>query len=538
MTRDAWWQTAVLYQIYPRSFVDSDGDGIGDLTGIMHQLDHLNDGTSASLGVDAVWLSPFYPSPQADFGYDVSDFQAVDPVYGTLADFDKLVTALHDRGMRIVVDLVMNHTSVAHPWFLESRSSRTNSKRGWYIWAGPGQGGGPPNNWLSAFEKYGPAWTYDDLTGEYYLHSFTPGQPDLNWRNPAVRAAMRDVWRFWLDRGVDGFRVDVAHRLLKDAQLRDNPPELMHARRYVSHPRLRQRNLDLPEVHDVLKELRQVLDSYGGRFALGEVPINNDARLAEYFGGEGMQTAFHVAFWEQPWLAEAFRETVDSIISLAPAGALPTYALATHDISRTVTRYGDVDCARVAATMLLTLRGIPCVYYGEEIGLSDVRLPEGQELDIDGRDGTRVPMHWDSSGKGFTVGRPWLPFGSNLAGVNVARQHADPDSLLNLYRRLIWYRRGSRALRYGDYRSVDGGVDTFCFVRSTPDERLLIALNFSAEPGLVAVSGLPGTGRVELSTISGRRGVLVDLGAFPLASREGVIVRLAPENPGRRGASG
>jgi alpha-glucosidase len=527
VTRDAWWQTAVLYQIYPRSFADSDGDGIGDLTGIVNRLDHLNDGTPASLGVDAVWLSPFYPSPQADFGYDISDFQSVDPVYGTLADFDKLVTALHDRGMRIVVDLVMNHTSVEHPWFRESRSSRTSSKRDWYIWASPGSDGGPPNNWLSAFEKCGTAWTYDDLTGEYYLHSFTPGQPDLNWRSPAVRAAIREVWQFWLDRGADGFRVDVAHRLLKDAQLRNNPPELAHARRYVSHPRLRQRNLDLPEVHDVLKDLRQVLDSYGNRFALGEVPIDNDARLAEYFGSEGMHTAFHIAFWEQPWRADAFREVIDSMASFAPAGALATYALATHDISRTVTRYGDFDCARVAAMMMLTLRGIPCVYYGEEIGLADVRLPEGQTLDIDGRDGPRVPMHWDSSGKGFTAGKPWLPFGSNLADVNVTRQDADPDSLLNLYRRLIWYRRGSRALRYGGYRSVESGADTFCFVRSVTDEQILIALNFAAEPQLVALSDLFETGRVELSTKPGRNGMQVDLRAFSLASREGVIVRLA-----------
>jgi alpha-glucosidase len=521
-----WWHDAVLYQIYPRSFADSNGDGIGDLPGIISRLDYLGGGTSSSLGVDALWLSPFYPSPQADFGYDISDYRAVDPVYGTLSDFDELLEQAHRRGMRVLIDLVMNHTSVEHPWFVESRASRTSPERHWYIWADPGPDGGPPNNWLSAFEQCGTAWCYDQRTGQYYLHTFTPGQPDLNWRNPEVRAAMREIWRFWLDRGVDGFRIDVAHRLMKDPSLRDNPPEIADARRHVSHPRLRQRNLDLPEVHDVLRELRQVLDSYDGRFALGEVPISDDTRLSEYFGGDGMQTAFHVAFWEQPWQAEGFRATVDGLAGRMRPGALPTYALATHDISRTVTRYDSADRARVAAMMMLTLRGVPCVYYGEEIGMRDAPPPPGSTLDVDGRDGTRAPMQWDASGAGFTSGTPWLPFGSTQKEVNVARQHGDSDSLLNLYRRLIRFRRGSVALRRGDYRSLDCPQDAFVYLRSAPGQRLLIALNFAPHPTSITASELPALGRIELSTRADRDGSQVHTSPLLLGPHEGVIVRL------------
>ncbi|MEV0590106.1 alpha-amylase family glycosyl hydrolase [Nonomuraea cavernae] len=520
-THEGWWREAVVYQIYPRSFADSGGDGIGDLPGVISRLDHLE-----SLGVDAIWLSPFYPSPLADFGYDVSDFENVDPVYGTLADFDQLLRRAHERGIRVLVDLIMNHTSAEHPWFAESRSSRTDPKRDWYIWADPGPGGGPPNNWLSAFEKCGPAWTLDEATGQFYLHSFTPGQPDLNWRNPEVRAAMHKVWRFWLDRGVDGFRVDVAHRLLKDAALRDNPAEVAHARRHVTHPGARQRNLDLPETQDVLRELRSTLDSYGGRIALGEVPISDDRRLAAYFGGDGLHTAFHIAFWEQPWQGSAFREVVDRLAGLARPGALPTYALATHDISRTVTRFGGGGRLRVAAMMLLTLRGVPCVYYGEEIGMADAQPPLDLVLDVDGRDGARVPMQWDATGCGFTGAElPWLPFADGQAEVNVARQQDDPDSLLNLYRRLIAFRRASAALRSGDYRSLETPGHVFAYLRSAPGERLLVALNFAPHSTSVAVPDLPLEGQVELST-GARSGQTVNLRPLLLAPDEGVIVRI------------
>ncbi|WP_274918271.1 alpha-amylase family glycosyl hydrolase [Streptomyces sp. WZ-12] len=544
-----WWREAVLYQIYPRSFADSNGDGIGDLRGIISRLDHLRDGTPSSLGVDALWLSPFYPSPQADFGYDISDYQDVDPVYGTLADFDELVVEAHRRGLRVVVDLVMNHTSTEHPWFTESRSSRANPKRNWYIWADPAPDGGPPNNWLSAFEKCGPAWTLDPATGQYYLHSFTPGQPDLNWREPAVREAMRKVWRFWLDRGVDGFRADVAHRLLKDERLRDNPPELAPARRHVSVPGMRQRQLDLPEVHDVLRELREVLDSYPGldgslaegRFVLGEVPISDDSRLADYFGGEGMHTVFHIAFWEQPWEGAAFRRTVDGLLAAMRPGSWPTYALATHDISRTVSRFGGWGPARAAAVIMLTLPGTPCVYYGEEIGMADAPPPAGLERDVDGRDGQRTPMQWDASGKGFGTGTPWLAPGPDAGRANVEAQRDDSESMLGLYRRLIRYRGGSAALRRGGYRSLDSSGDSYVYLRQAAGELLLVAVNFRHVPAQVEITGvdLPAAGRIELSTHAGRAGATVPLGPLALGPLEAVVVRLAdgvPTDPGATAA--
>ncbi|WBB78678.1 alpha-amylase family glycosyl hydrolase [Micromonospora sp. WMMD882] len=519
MDNEHWWRSAVIYQIYPRSFADSDGDGLGDLRGIVEHLDHLN-GAPGSLGVDAVWLSPFYPSPQADFGYDISDYQAVDPAYGTLADFAKLADEVHQRGMRLLVDLVMNHTSDRHPWFLASRSSRDDPKRDWYIWA-DGRDGGPPNNWLSSFERCGPAWTLDPATGQYYLHSFTPQQPDLNLRNPQVRAAIRDVWEFWLGQGADGFRIDVAHRLIKDSGLRDNPAPLATYRRYFSHPELRQLNMDQPETHEVLRELRTVLDEHGGGLLLGEVPISDDSRLAEYFGADGMHTAFHIAFWEQPWDAEAFRRTVDGLSAVARADALPTYALATHDIPRTVSRYGP-EQARVAALMQFTLRGLPCVYYGEEIGMAD--SPPPQALDVDGRDGQRVPMQWEPTGAGFTTGTPWLPFGRDIATANVRAQDADPGSSLNLYRRLIRYRHESDALRFGGYESLRSPKDTFVYRRWTGTEELLVALNFADRPIVVGLGD--GEAVLELSTDAGRVAGPVRLATVPLGALEGVLLRV------------
>ncbi len=531
MPDQEWWREAVLYEVYVRSFADSDGDGVGDLRGITARLDHLNDGTPASLGVDAIWLSPFYPSPQHDVGYDISDHIAVDRAYGTLADFDELLAAAHDRGIRILVDLVMNHTSIEHPWFVDARSRRDHPKRSWYIWADPRPDGAPPNNWLSSFEECGSAWSWDEGTEQFYLHSFMPEQPDLNWRNPEVREEMRRIWRFWLDRGVDGFRVDAVHRIMKDIDLLDNPAEIAQARRHLSHPALRQRNLDLPEVHDVLRELRAVLDGYGGRVALGEVPMSDDRRLVDYFGGDGMHTAFHLALWEQPWNGTAFREVVDGLAALMRPGALPTHALSTHDIPRTAYRFGGPRRARVAALLQMTLRGVPCVYYGEEIGMTNVPPPPGRVHDVDGRDPVRSPMQWDATGAGFSSGTPWLPAGPDLAEVNVADQAADPRSLLGLYRRLIWFRKRSAALRRGTYRPLTAGDDHFGYLREAPGERLLVALNFSSGAAWVDLPDDLGCGgRVELSTRPGREGRDVDLrGPLLLAPDEGVVVRLHDE---------
>jgi alpha-glucosidase len=524
MTDDAWWRNAVVYQIYPRSFADSDGDGVGDLRGIIDHLDHLAGDDPDALGVDAIWLSPFYPSPQADFGYDISDHCEVDPVYGTLADFDELLEAAHRRGIRVLVDLVMNHTSIEHPWFADARSARDAPLRDFYIWADPAADGGPPNNWLSAFAASGPAWTLDDKTGQYYLHSFTPEQPDLNWRSPAVRDAMRAVWRFWLDRGVDGFRVDVAHRLVKDAALRDNPPELAAERRFVAHPRLRQHNLDQPGVHEVLQDLRRVLDSYGQRTALGEVPIDDDVRLATYFGRDGMQTAFHVGIWDLPWRGGAWRERVDGLAAVLAPDALPTYAMATHDIPRAVTRLGSEARARVAAMMLLTLRGMPCVYYGEEIGMADVMPPPHRVLDVDGRDGTRVPMRWDAGSRGFSTGTAWLPAGPDQPGVDVASQRGDDGSMLGLYRRLLGCRRGSAALRRGTYRSLNTPDEVFAYCRGDGPGGLVVALNFTSDPVAVALPGVPPTARVAVATDPGMEGALVATGALRLGPDEGVVL--------------
>jgi alpha-glucosidase len=538
-----WWRHGVVYQIYPRSFADSDGDGVGDLAGITARLDHLNDGTPASLGVDAIWLSPFYPSPMADFGYDVADYTGVDPVFGTLDDFDRLVAEAHRRGIRVVIDLVPNHTSDRHPWFLESRSSRDNPRRDWYVWGDPKPDGSPPNNWISAFPRAGRAWTFDQATGQFYLHSFMPEQPDLNWWNPEVREAMDQVMRFWLDRGVDGFRVDVAHKMARDPELRDNPlVELDEAERDESaEGRIRRRaklksvtrrDEDWPEVHEILRRFRRTLDSYDDRMAVGEVFLLNLERLAAYYGSG--QDEFHLAhnfvFLTQPWKAEAFRAVVDQFSGLLPEGAWPAWMLGDHDISRIASRYDEGGNgparARVAAMMLLTLRGTPFIYMGDEIGQADGEVPPDRMVDVDGRDPERTPMQWDGSpGAGFSTAEPWLPVGPQAARVNVAAERDDPASLLSLHRRLIWYRKGSAALRGGDYRSLpDAPGGCYAYLRTTGDERLLVALNFSSEPLEYRPEG-PAAGHLEHSTDPARAEGPLSLRPLHLGPDEGVIVR-------------
>jgi len=554
-----WWRHGVIYQIYPRSFADADGDGVGDLAGITARLDHLNDGTPGSLGVDAIWLSPFYPSPMADFGYDVADYTDVDPLFGTLGDFDRLVAEAHARGIRVVVDLVPNHTSDRHPWFLESRSSRDNPKRDWYVWADSRPDGSPPNNWVSAFPRAGRSWTFDEATGQWYLHSFTPEQPDLNWWNPEVREAMDAVMRFWLDRGVDGFRVDVAHKMARDPELRDNPlveldeadlddSGLARARRLAKLKSVPRRDEDWPEVHEILRRFRRTLDGYDDRMAVGEVYLLDLERLARYYGSG--QDEFHLAhnfvFLTQPWKAEAFRSVVDEFNGLLPADAWPAWMLGDHDISRVASRYDDGGNgqarARVAAMLLLTLRGTPFVYMGDEIGQADGEIPPDRVVDVDGRDPERSPMQWDGSpgaGFGFRLtgepprvapdpsADPWLPVGSQAAAVNVAAQRDDPASMLTLFRRLIWYRKGSAALRGGDYRSLpDAPGGCYAYLRTAGDERLLVALNFTGQPLEYQVEG-HARGRLELATDPARpAGDPVGLHPLRLAPDEGVVVRL------------
>jgi alpha-glucosidase len=513
----SWWRNGVFYQIYPRSFQDTNGDGIGDLPGITQRLDHLNDGTPQSLGIEAIWISPFYRSPMKDFGYDVSDYRDVDPIFGTLGDFDHLLEEAHRRGIRVLVDLVPNHTSDQHPWFVASRASRDDPKRDWYVWANPRRRG-PPNNWRAVFgsaEKRS-AWTLDRATRQYYLHHFLPQQPDLNWWNEDVRKAIDDVMRFWLDRGVDGFRIDVAHSLVKDQLLRDNP-RLFAKRR----PR---RNWELDEVHEIHRRWRKVLDQYEDKMAVGEVSTRKLADLVRYYGNDDeLHMPFNFNFLRQPWSAERFRGIVEEWERLLPHNAWPDYTLSNHDRSRAATRYGP-HRARVAALMLLTLRGTPFIYYGEEIGMTDVRIPRERVVDVDGRDGERTPMQWDATrNAGFTTGRPWLPVAANMQkGVNVATQRDDPSSIFSFYRRLIWLRRGSAALRGGSYFTQHAPNGVFAYLREAEDERLVVALNFRDRRARVALRQ-PAT--VVLSTSDGRTGDRLE-SAIELGPNEGVIARL------------
>ncbi len=537
-----WWREGVLYQIYPRSFQDSNGDGIGDLRGITSRLDHLN-GRDASLGIDGIWLSPFYRSPMADFGYDVSDYCDVDPVFGTLADFDELVAAAHLRDIRVIVDLVPNHTSDQHPWFVESRSSRMNPKRDWYVWADPKQDGSPPNNWRSAFTKrQAAARTLDPVTCQYYLHSFLPEQPDLNWWNPDVRQAFDEILRFWLDRGVDGFRIDVADRMARDPELRDNADyglaegESLRAWTDDNAPR----DQDWPEVHEILRGFRRTLDEYDARMAIGEVAILDPRRLVRYYGehDDELHLAFNFAFLQAPWSAAAFRVEVATFEGLLPGSAWPDYTLSNHDTPRAVSRYspgGDAARAqlrgRLAALMLLTLRGTPFIYYGEEIGMADGPIAANRVLDVAGRDPERTPMQWDASPSGgFTSGVAWLPVSPASAAVNVAAQLDDPRSMLSFYRTLLRRRRSSPALRRGSYRAVAGGPrDVFAYVREAAGERWLVALNFGDEPVEIELSEAPGW--LRLSTKPDRPVDRAAEAPLVLGADEGVLIECWAANP-------
>src|SRR5215218_689746 len=408
-----WWHRGVLYEVYVRSFQDSEGDGVGDLAGIRRRLGHL-----ADLGVDAIWLSPFFPSPMADFGYDIADYCDVDPLFGTLADFDALLADAHSRGLKIIIDLVPNHTSAQHPWFRESRSSRTSAKRDWYIWRNPSPGGGPPNNWLSEFG--GGAWEYDGATGQYYYHAFLAAQPDLNWRNAEVRAAMHDVMRFWLKRGVDGFRIDVIWHLIKDAEFRDNPSNPGFRPGDPPHQALIPLyTTDRPEIHDIISELRGVVDEFPDRLLIGEIYLPVE-RLVSYYGRDlrGLHLPFNFALLSAPWNARRLATLIDTYEAHLPRDGWPNWVLGNHDRPRIASRVGPRQAA-VAAMLLLTLRGTPTIYYGDEIGMAQAAIPPHRvrdpfELNVPGlglgRDGCRTPMQWDtSSTAGFTTGQPWLP---------------------------------------------------------------------------------------------------------------------------------
>jgi alpha-glucosidase len=532
MTRRAkerlWWRDGVVYQIYPRSFMDSNGDGVGDLEGVRRRLDHL-----VWLGVDALWLSPCFPSPMADFGYDVADYCDVDPRFGTLADFDRLLADAHARGLRVLLDLVPNHTSSAHPWFVESRASRAGAKRDWYVWRDPKPDGSPPNNWLANFG--GPAWSFDAATEQYYLHSFLPEQPDLNWRNPDVVRAMHDVVRFWFERGVDGFRIDVVHRIAKDPKLRDNPV-LDPARGYGGQRHLHDENH--PDVHRLLRGLRRLANRYPERAYVGEVFLMNPAEVARYYGkNDELHLAFNFSFLYAPWSAEAFRRETLRFQRLVGRRGWPDHVLSNHDAPRHASRFdhetlGDAR-ARLAALMLLTLRGTPFLYQGEEIGMRNVPVPPEKLQDPLAfrlhpklsRDPSRTPLPWEPGpGAGFTTGEPWLPVGPDAAFRNVAAQRGDPASLLQLYRALLDLRRRTPALARGAFRVRRAPKGVFAYERSEGGRRAVVALNFG--DGAAAVS--LGRGRVA-EGLHTRPGAAPPerLGRVVLGPCEGVVAVLA-----------
>ncbi len=536
-----WWQRGVVYQIYPRSFKDTTGNGVGDLQGIIEKLDYLE-----HLGIDAIWLSPFYPSPMADFGYDVADYCDVEPLFGDLATFDRLAAAVHARGMKIIVDWVPNHTSDQHKWFIESRSSRDNPKRDWYIWRDPKPDGSLPNNWGSFFG--GPAWTFDPQTGQYYMHQFVKEQPELNWRNPEVKAAMLDTLRFWMRRGVDGFRMDVIGLILKDAALRDNPIN-PHAPANLPENDLFSRliqvyNMDQDEVHEVVREIRATLDEFPERCGIGELwgPLD---RWVKYYGehGEGLHLPFNfrlmdgMGFNRMTWDAQALRGVVDALEAALPDFAWPNYVLGNHDRMRMVTRFGGEAQARVAAMLLLTLRGTPTLYYGDEIGIPDVPVPPEKIQDPQGvnlgaersRDVCRTPMQWDASpNAGFCPpdAEPWLPLTADYTARNVAVMSQDATSILTLYHQLLAMRQETPALLGGSYKPLDEGVPTDCYVYLREDgaTRYLVALNFAAEARQVRLPEL-GCGQIMLSTYLDREGALT-LDALNLRANEGVVVLL------------
>jgi len=521
-----WWETGVIYQIYPRSFQDSDADGIGDLAGMESRLDYL-----VGLGVDAIWLSPIYPSPMADFGYDVADYCSIDPIFGDLDTFDRLLAAVHARGLKLLLDFVPNHTSDQHPWFAESRSSRANPKRDWYIWRDPLPNGGPPNNWISDFG--GSSWQWDAATGQYYLHAFLKEQPDLNWRNADLRDAMMSVLRFWFDRGVDGFRIDVLWHIIKDASFRDNPINLDWTPEQTERDKLIQlHSTDQSEAHEIAAELRALADSYGDRVLIGEISLP-DQRLARWFGTEDrpevhLPVNFHLI--ENAWNALSLREMIAAYEVSLPEFGWPNWVFGSHDAQRIAARIGDAQ-ARVAAMLLLTLRGTPTLYQGDEIGIGEVSIPRDRvrdpqdlrqpELGI-GRDRSRTPMPWnDSPFAGFSTVDPWLPLGDDWRERNVAVQDRDSKSLLSLYRFLLSLRRKHAALAMGDFRLLDSADDVLAFERQHNDSRLLVALNLSDQTQKLLLPKAFGEAKPLCSTLELRP---VD---GSLAANEGVILSMA-----------
>ena len=530
-----WWQSGIFYQVYPRSFQDSNADGVGDLAGIVNRLPYLSE-----LGIDAVWLSPVFTSPMADFGYDISDYTGIDPLFGTMQDFDALVIAAHEAGLKIILDLVPNHTSDQHPWFIESRASRDNPKRDWYLWRDPKPDGSAPNNWLSEFG--GSAWALDAATGQYYYHAFLAQQPDLNWRNPDVRAAVYDGMRFWLRKGVDGFRVDVIWHLIKDAEFRDNPPNPhYHDGRPPHETILTQYSTDQPEVHEVVAEMRRVTDEFDSRVLIGEIYLPLQ-RLVAYYGNDlrGAQMPFNFALLSTLWSARSIERIIADYESALPPGAWPNWVLGNHDRPRVASRVG-AEQARVAAMLLLTLRGTPTLYYGDEIGMHQVAIAPDEVRDPFeknvpgigvGRDGCRTPMQWNAThNAGFSMATPWLPVASDFAQQNVVNLDADTGSILSLYRALIQLRKRLPQLKGGSYEPVAAQGDLLLYRRRAEGDALVIALNLGVEPASVTSSAIGFGNEILLSTFLDRCGEKLE-GVLELRGNEGVILGKPAAQPG------
>ncbi len=524
-----WWQDGIIYQIYPRSYQDSNHDGVGDLPGIISRLDYLKE-----LGIKAVWISPIFPSPMADYGYDISDYTGIHQLFGTMQDFENLLAEVHKRDMKLLLDLVPNHTSDQHPWFLESRSSKDNPKRNWYIWKDPLPDGSAPNNWLAMFG--GTGWEWDEKTQQYYYHGFLKEQPDLNWRNPEVQEAMLNVMRFWFDKGIDGFRIDVIYHMIKDEHFRNNPPNP----NYEPHQNLYDQlqpvySTDQPEVHDIVKKMRAVADEYKDRLLIGEIylPIN---KLVTYYGTDnsGVHLPFNFQLLVMPWDAQLIASTIDQYEGALPEKGWPNWVLGNHDQPRITSRVGTAQ-ARIAAMLLLTLRGTPTIYYGEEIGMRDVPIPAEEVQDPQGlnmpdlnlsRDPARTPMQWDNSeNAGFSPAKPWLRLPDDFRRINVKTQQEDPFSMLNFYKKLINLRQREPALKTGNYAPVLADKQFISFTRTSGKDRFLIILNLSHRPCYFKPKHFPFSGVIELATIPEWEGRNVkDL--VNLAGDEGIIIRL------------
>lgn len=525
-----WWQKGVIYQVYPRSFQDSNGDGIGDLQGIIKRLDYLK-----WLGITAVWLSPVYPSPMADFGYDIADYCNIHPLFGTLDDFEALVHAVHANDMKLIIDLVPNHTSDEHPWFIESRSSRDNPKRDWYLWRDAREDGSVPNNWLSVFG--GSAWEWDATTQQYYYHAFLTKQPDLNWRNPQVQEAMLQVMRFWLDRGVDGFRVDVMWHMIKDQQWRDNPVNVQYEQHMATYEQLLPvYSTDQPEVHNIVSKMRQVLDGYEDRMMIGEIylPVS---KLVTYYGvnNNGAHLPFNFMLVSLPWDARHIAAAIDQYEGVLPVNAWPNWVLGNHDQPRITSRVG-VQQARIAAILLLTLRGTPTIYYGDEIAMRDVPIPFNEVQDPQGlnmpdknlsRDPARTPMQWNNSEHaGFTEGKPWLRMDAAFARKNVQQEKDDPYSMLTLYHRLLQLRQQEAALHGGQYVPVYADTQMIVYIRQEEGgKRFMIALNLSHRPGYFTTKNVSCKGLIVFATTPELEGsVITD--TINLSGDEGIVIQL------------